>query len=139
MSARPPVEDPQLLEAAEHIGSRTRRSWIKTALLVGLVCILIQLLIGLFLLYEMRELVGRVERQNVAQLIAIEEARAADAQDAAAQQKILARLGERIVPKSDILALEREVEQLQVVARNLRRAVRTLNQTLQEQGVAGGG
>ena len=138
MSERP-IEDPQLLEAAQHIGSRQRRSWIKTALVVGLVCILIQLLIGLFLLYEMRELVGRVEKQNVAQFVAIEEARAADAQDAAAQQEILSRLENRIVPKSDILALEREVEQLQVITRNLRRAVRSLNQTLQEQGVAGGG
>ena len=140
------ITDTELQEAALHIEKRRRRETIRTVIIVQLITLAILILALLIFGKWINDLLDNVHRQNVAQLVAIEEARAATEADAKAaveaaeaQQEIIERLGERIVPKSDILALEREVEQLQVIARNLRRAVRSLNQTLVREGVAGGG
>lgn len=130
---------PTLIETATKFEKRRRRETIRTVIVVQLITLAIITLGILGALWELNRLLDGIREQNEAQLAAIEQSRIADEADAAAQQEILMKLEARIVPKSDINALQRDVLKFRKSARQLRLAVRRLNAVLREAGVAGGG
>ena len=130
---------PTLIETATKFEKRRRRETIRTVIVVQLITLAIITLGILGALWELNRLLDGIREQNMAQLEAIEQGRAADEQDALAQQEILEKLEARIVPKSDINALQRDVLKFRKSARQLRLAVRRLNAVLHEAGVASGG
>ena len=87
---------------------------------------------------ELRNLLEGVEEQNYAQLVAIEENRQAALRSDAGQDRILTSIGDRLVPKAEVVALQRQTRRLRRTVRDLRRSVQALNRALARSNLSGG-
>ena len=87
---------------------------------------------------ELRNLLEGVEKQNDAQLIAIEENRQAALRSDAQQDRILLAIGDRLVPKAEVVRLHRQTRLLRRAIRDLRRSVVVLNVALARSNLSGG-
>ena len=138
------MNDQALLDTAVRIEERRepqhRRTILWVFLLeVAILAIMVAVALGAWV--EQRNLLERVEAQNDAQLLAIEENRQAAMRSDAAFDRVLVSIGDRIVPKAEVRQLQRSTERLRRTVVVLSAQVAALNQALRRAGLesAGGG
>jgi cell division protein FtsB len=130
-----------IVDTAQRIEHKRNVSERRILLIICAVQIIMFLLIlafGFGAWVELRNLLEGVEKQNDAQLIAIEDARQAALRADAQQDRILLAIGDRLVPKAEVRALDRQTRLLRRTVRDLRRSVNALNRALARSRLSGG-
>jgi type II secretory pathway pseudopilin PulG len=124
--------DAELVEVARRIGKSQREREVRLVLLSSLITLAAILIFGLVSLAILTKILNDIQDQAEAIDQSVADARVAQATEQQQLERILAGIEERLIPRSDIIQLQAEVEELQGDVEGLQRTNRQLTKAVND-------